>query len=106
MINSIVFLFFVELYTKNREIVANWERRLLLPLHYKIIVIMAEYKLKSSKIEEKVVGTYKKIENEVVESFEAMCDGVEEGYKNIENAVVDSYKKIEKKFVDTFLEEK
>lgn len=86
--------------------VTNRERRFLLPLHYKIMVIMAEYKLKSSKIEEKVVGTYKKIEEGVVESFEAMCDGVEDGYKNIENAVVDSYKRIEKKFVDTFLEEK
>jgi len=44
---------------------------------------MAEYKLKTGKVGEAVVGAYKKIEN-----------GVVGGYKNIEN-----------KFVDTFLEE-
>ena len=78
---------------------------------------MTKYKLKSTKVEKKVVGAYKKIENGVVESFGAMCEGVVDGYKNIENSVVDTYKaiengvvggykKIEKKFVDTFLEEK
>ena len=44
---------------------------------------MSEYKLKTGKIEEKIVGAY----------------------KSIEDAVVGTYKKIEDKFVDTFLEE-
>ena len=55
--------------------------------------IMSEYKLKKTKVEEKVVGTYKKIE-----------DGVVNAYKNVENAVVGTYKKIEDKFVDKFLD--
>ena len=50
---------------------------------------MSEYKLKKTKVEEKVVGTYKKIE-----------DGVVNAYKNVEDAVVGTYKKIEDKFVD------
>ena len=45
---------------------------------------MSEYKLKKTKVEEKVVGTYKKIE-----------DGVVNAYKNVEDAVVGTYKKIE-----------
>lgn len=43
---------------------------------------MAEYKLKTGKIEKKVVDTY----------------------KNIEGAVAGGYKKIEDAFADTFLE--
>ena len=45
---------------------------------------MSEYKLKKSKVEEKVVGTYKKVE-----------DGV-----------VNTYKGIEGKFVEKFLDKK
>lgn len=53
-----------------------------------------KYKLKTGKIEEKVVNAYKKTEN-----------GVVEGYQAIEDAVVGTYKKIEGKFVEKFLEE-
>ena len=55
---------------------------------------MSTHKLKTGKVEDKVVGTYKKIEDTVVG-----------GYKTIERNVVKGYKKIEDKFVDTFLEE-
>lgn len=55
---------------------------------------MTKYKLKSSKVEKAVVGTYKKIES-----------GVVDGYQAIEDAVVGTYKRIEGKFVDKFLEE-
>lgn len=53
-----------------------------------------KYKLKTGKIEEKVVNAYKKTENSVVG-----------GYQAIEDAVVGTYKKIEGKFVEKFLEE-
>ena len=56
---------------------------------------MSNMKIKTGKVEEKVVGAYKKIEN-----------GTVNGYKAVENAVVGTYKKIEDKFVDTFLEKK
>ena len=55
---------------------------------------MAKYKLKTDKVGDAVIGTYKKIEN-----------GVVDGYQAIEDAVVGTYKKIEGKFVDRFLEE-
>ena len=55
---------------------------------------MTKYKLKTDRVEDAVIGTYKKIEN-----------GVVEGYQAIEDAVVGTYKKIEGKFVDRFLEE-
>ena len=55
---------------------------------------MIKYKLKTGKVEDAVVDTYKKIEN-----------GVVKGYQAIEDAVVGTYKKIEGKFVDEFLEE-
>lgn len=54
---------------------------------------MSEYKLKTGKVGEAVVGTYKKIE-----------DGVVGSYKKIEDGIVGSYKKIEDAFVETFLE--
>lgn len=54
---------------------------------------MTKYKLKTGKVENAVVGAYKKIEN-----------GVVGGYKAIEGAVVGTYKKIESKFVKRFLE--
>ena len=55
---------------------------------------MSEYKLKTSKQAEAVVGAYHKVENAVVGA-----------YKKVEDTVVGGYKAIEKKFVDTFLEE-
>lgn len=55
--------------------------------------IMKEMKLKTGKIEEKVVGAYQKIEDTVVET-----------YQKIEDAVVGTYQKIEDKFVEKFLE--
>ena len=54
---------------------------------------MSNYKLKTSKIEKKVVDTYKKIEN-----------GAVAGYQAVEDAVVGSYQKIEKEFVEKFLD--
>ncbi len=56
---------------------------------------MSNYRLKTGKVEEKVVGAYKTIEN-----------GVVKGYKAVEDAVVGTYQKIEDKFVEKFLEEK
>ena len=55
---------------------------------------MTKYKLKTGKVGDAVIGTYKKIEN-----------GVVDGYQAIEDAVVGTYKKIEGKFVDRFLDE-
>ena len=55
---------------------------------------MTKHKLKTGKVGDAVIGTYKKIEN-----------GVVDGYQAIEDAVVGTYKKIEGKFVDKFLEE-
>lgn len=56
---------------------------------------MSEKKLKSTRLEKKVVGAYKTVEN-----------GVVNGYKAVENTVVGGYKKIEDKFVEKFLEDK
>ena len=55
---------------------------------------MTKYKLKTGKVENAVVGAYKKIEN-----------GVVDGYQAIEDAVVETYKKIEGGFVERFLED-
>lgn len=52
-----------------------------------------KFKLKTGKVEDKVVNAYKKIEN-----------GVVGGYQAIEDAVVGTYQKIEDKFVEKFLE--
>ena len=54
---------------------------------------LGEYKLKTTKIEKKVVDTYKKIEN-----------GAVAGYQAVEDAVVGTYQKIEDKFVEKFLD--
>lgn len=54
---------------------------------------MTKHKLKTGKVENAVVGAYKKIEN-----------GVVDGYQAIEDAVVSTYEKIEGKFVEKFLE--
>lgn len=54
--------------------------------------IMSEYKLKTGKIGDAVVGAYKAVESTVVG-----------GYKAVEDTVVGSYKKVEDAFVDAFL---
>lgn len=80
---------------------------------------MSEYKLKTGKIGEAVVGAYKEVEGAFVEKFlkkDESADGelrlktgkigetVISGYKKVEDSVVGGYKKIENAFVDTFLE--
>ena len=55
---------------------------------------MSQKKLKTTKVEKKVVGAYKAVEN-----------GVVEGYQAVEDAVVGTYKKIENKLVEKFLED-
>lgn len=55
---------------------------------------MKKYRLKTGKVEDKVVNAYKKIE-----------DGTVKGYQAVEDAVTGAYGKIEEKFVKTFLEE-
>ena len=54
---------------------------------------MSKYKLKTTKIEKKVMDTYKKIEN-----------GAVAGYQAVEDTVVGAYQKIEEKFVEKFLD--
>lgn len=80
---------------------------------------MSEYKLKSGKIGDAVVGAYKKVEDAFVDAFlEKSEDGKSIGglktgkvgdavvgaYKAVEDSVVSGYKKVEDAFVDTFLE--
>lgn len=74
---------------------------------------MSEYRLKPSKIEEKVVGAYKKIEDKFVETFlnedgsmktGGMAEKATSAYQKIEDGVVGAYQKVEDAFVDTFLE--
>ena len=56
---------------------------------------MSDYKLKKSRVEDKVVDTYKKIEETVVNT-----------YQKIEDGVVGAYQKVEDKFVEKILEKK
>ncbi|MBQ6994238.1 MAG: hypothetical protein IJN64_07110 [Lachnospiraceae bacterium] len=74
---------------------------------------MSEYRLKTGKIEEKVVGAYKKIEDKFVEKFlnedgslktGGMAEKATSAYQKIEDGVVGAYQKVEDAFVDTFLE--
>ena len=65
---------------------------------------MSEYKLKTPKQAEAVVGAYKKIEETVVGAYKKVEDTVVGGYKKIEDAAVSGYKQVEGKFVDTFLD--
>ena len=74
---------------------------------------MSEYKLKTGKIGEKVVGAYEKIEKKFVNTFlnedgsmktGGMAEKATSAYQKIEDTVVGGYKKIEDRFVDTFLE--
>lgn len=74
---------------------------------------MSEYRLKTGKIGEKVVGAYEKVEKKFVDTFlnedgsmktGGMADKVTSAYQKIEDTVVGGYKKIEDSFVDAFLE--
>lgn len=74
---------------------------------------MSEYKLKTGKIGEAVVGAYKKIEEKFVETFlnedgsmktGEMAEKATSAYQTIEDTVVGGYKKVENAFVDAFLE--
>ena len=80
---------------------------------------MSEYKLKTGKLGEKVVGAYKKGEDAFVDTFLEKDEGgdgdlrlktgkvgeaVVKGYQEVEDTFVGAYKKIEDAFVDKFLE--
>ncbi|MGN0614082.1 MAG: hypothetical protein ACI4JB_09315 [Porcipelethomonas sp.] len=74
---------------------------------------MSEYKLRTGKIGDAVVGAYKKIEDKFVETFlnedgsmktGGMADKVASVYQKIEDTVVGGYKKVENAFVETILE--
>lgn len=74
---------------------------------------MSEYKIKTGKIGEAVVGAYKKIEDKFVETFlnedgsmktGGMAEKATSAYQAVEDAVVGGYKKVENAFVDAFLE--
>lgn len=91
---------------------------------------MSDYKLKTGKIGEAVIGAAKNMEEKFTEKFleknegspagyslktggmtgkataayQKIEDTVTGGYKKIEDTVVGGYKKIEDRFVETFLE--
>lgn len=80
---------------------------------------MSEYKLKTGKLGDKVIGTYRKVEDAFVDRFlekdpnapgvlrmkpGKLGKAVMQGYQTIEDTVVGAYKKVEDAFVDTFLE--
>ena len=85
---------------------------------------MTEYRMKTGKIGEKVVGAYEKVEKKFTDAFlnedgsmktggvaekataayQKVEDGVVGAYKKVEDGVVGAYKKVEDAFVDSFLE--
>lgn len=80
---------------------------------------MSDYKLKTGKIGEAVIGAAKNMEEKFTEKFLEKDEGSPTGYslktggmaekataayQKIEDAVVGGYKKIEDGFVETFLE--
>lgn len=74
---------------------------------------MTEYRMKTGKIGEKVVGAYEKVEKKFVDTFlnedgsmktGGMAEKVTAAYQKIEEGVVGAYKKVEDAFVDNFLE--
>ena len=82
---------------------------------------MSEYKLKTGKLGDKVIGTYRKVEDAFVDRFlekdpndpgvlrmkpGKLGKAVMQGYQTMEDTVVGAYKKVEDAFVDTFLEKK
>ncbi|WP_455717662.1 hypothetical protein [Anaerosporobacter sp.] len=82
---------------------------------------MEEYQLKTGKIGNKVVATYKTVEKKFTDTFlekdensvggyrmktGKTAEKVTNAYHKIEDGVVGAYQKIEDAFVDTFLEKK
>ena len=80
---------------------------------------MSEYKLKTGKLGDKVIGTYRKVEDAFVDRFlekdpndpgvlrmkpGKLGKAVMQGYQTMEDTVVGAYKKVEDACVDTFLE--
>ena len=80
---------------------------------------MSEHKLKTGKLGDKVIGTYRKVEDAFVDRFlekdpndpgvlrmkpGKLGKAVMQGYQTMEGTVVGAYKKVEDAFVDTFLE--
>ena len=74
---------------------------------------MSEYKMKTGKIGEAVVGAYKKVEGAFADTFlnedgsmktGSMAEKATAAYQKIEDTVVGGYKKVEDAFVDAFLE--
>lgn len=80
---------------------------------------MSEHKLKTGKLGDKVIGTYRKVKDAFVDRFlekdpndpgvlrmkpGKLGKAVMQGYQTIEDTVVGAYKKVEDAFVDTFLE--
>ena len=50
---------------------------------------MTKYKLKTGKVENAVVGAYKKIENGVVGGYKKIEDGVVEGFNKVTDKCVE-----------------
>lgn len=76
---------------------------------------MSDYKMKTGKLGEKIVGAYKKIEDAFVDAFleedgsmktGGMAKKATDAYQKIEDTVVGGYKKVENAFVEAFLEKK
>ena len=69
---------------------------------------MSEYKLKTGKVGDAVMGAYKKVEGAFVDTFLEKGEGEDAELHmktgKIGHAVVGTYKKIENAFIDTFLE--
>lgn len=67
---------------------------------------MSEYKIKNQeKTAEMVRKAYQKVEDAMVGTYKKIENGVVDAYQRVEDTAVGGYKKIEQKFVDTFLEE-
>lgn len=74
---------------------------------------MRDLNLKTGKLGEKIVSTYKGIEDKFVDTFleeegslktGGMAQKAAAAYQKIEDTVVGGYKKVEDAFVDAFLE--
>lgn len=76
---------------------------------------MRGYKLKTGRLEERLVNTYKGIEDRFTDAFleedgslktGGMAEKVTSAYRKVEDAVVGGYRKVEDAFVDAFLEKR
>ena len=63
---------------------------------------MSEYKLKTGKIGERIVGAYEKVEKKFVDTFLKEDGSMKTG--GMAEKATSAYKKIEDSFVNTFLE--